>query len=130
MPSRDVERALTLVDFSLAQIWPLYEDPSDDDPKVVFASIAEPYVLLIREDNTIVVLKENDSGELERIEEDEGLAKTRWQSGALFDDVDDAFHLANETVDDDDEAGSVLLFLLGTDGSLQVSVTKLCSNLF
>ena len=83
------------------------------------ASFAEPYVLLLRDDSKTMILKADDAGELEEVEQGETLSSTAWLSISIFDDSNDVFRLAGEE-EADDEAGSVLLFLLNVNGGLQV----------
>jgi cleavage and polyadenylation specificity factor subunit 1 len=90
------------------------------DAKVATARFIEPYVLLLRDDSSIMVLRADDSGDLEEIERGEILSTTKWLSGSLFDDTDDVFRLDSED-EDEDETGTVLMFLLSSVGGLQVS---------
>ena len=105
------------------------EDPTHDDPKVVGASFAEPYLLLLRDDSTIVILKADDAGELEEVESQSMLAGGKWVSGSLFDDSNDVFRLESNEEDMDDEGGSILLFLLNIDGGLLVSAAHVLLQL-
>lgn len=109
-------------DFSLTQIVPLNEDAVDNAPQVVAASVAEPFILLVRDDNSILLFRADETGDIEEVTRPDGLIETAWQSGALYDDADDAFHLPLEIEGaEEDEVGTVLMFLLGSDGSLFVS---------
>ena len=111
------------IDFSLIQIIPLFDENSGASPKVVAASIAEPFILLLRDDHGITLLRINDAGDdITEVAPPHALMGIDWQSGALFDDADDAFHLPYE-IDDAEDVGTVLMFLLGCDGSLHV---RLC----
>jgi len=109
-----------LVDFSLAQIFPLSEDPTPEDPKVIAASFAETYVLLSLDDSSIKILKADEAGDLEDVEQSEVLSQGKWVSGSLFDDSNDVFRLESDEEDEDEEGGSMLMFLLTTEGGLQV----------
>lgn len=92
------------------------DDP--EDPKIVSASFAEPYMLLVRDDSSLMILKADESGELDEIACRESLQSTKWLSGSLFDDSDDTFRL--ELNEDDEESSSVLMFLLSVTGGLKV----------
>ncbi|MCJ1285002.1 mRNA cleavage and polyadenylation factor subunit [Xylographa opegraphella] len=107
-------------DLSLAQIFPISEDPTPEDPRIVAASFAEPYVLLLRDDSKTMLLKADDSGELEEVEQGDVLSSTAWLSISIFDDSNDVFRLAGEEEEADDEASSVLVFLLNANGGLQI----------
>ncbi|MCJ1395282.1 mRNA cleavage and polyadenylation factor subunit [Xylographa bjoerkii] len=107
-------------DLSLAQIFPISEDPTPEDPRIVAASFAEPYLLLLRDDSKTMLLKADDAGELEEVEQGDRLSSTGWLSISLFDDSNDVFRLAGEEEEADDEGSSVLMFLLNVNGGLQI----------
>lgn len=96
------------------------EDPTPDDPKVIAASFAETYVLLILDDSSLRILKADDAGDLEDVEQSDVLSKGKWVSGSLFDDSNDVFRLESDVEDEEGEGGSMLMFLLTTEGGLQV----------
>lgn len=102
-------------DFGLAQII-----PSIDDASIVAASFADPFVLLVKDDGRIALLRADDSGDLEELTINENLASQTWKSGSLYDDVNDTFRLTQAQVEDE-SSSSVLLFLLNSVGGLQVS---------
>lgn len=114
----NVESADRPVDFALDQIVPVSDD-AENGPKVIAASVAEPYILLMRDDRSIIVLRTEDNGEIEEVPKPPALVQKEWQFGALYDDADDAFHLPLE-IEDTDDVGTVLMFMLGCDGSLHV----------
>ena len=96
------------------------DEESDAEPaKVVSASFADPYVLLIRDDLNAVLLTEDESGDLDEVPGGEAFRKGKWLSGSLFEDSNDVLRLEYPE-DSDDEAGNVLLFLLSAIGGLQV----------
>jgi len=57
---------------------------------------------------------------LEEIEQSEVLSKYKWVSGSLFDDSSDVFRLETDEEDEVEDGGSMLMFLLTTEGGLQV----------
>lgn len=95
------------------------DDITGAEPKVVSASFADPNVLLVRDDASVMVLRADESGDLDEIERGPAILEPRWTSGSLYEDSNDVFRL--ETDDDsEDEAGNVLAFLLSEAGGLQV----------
>lgn len=96
------------------------EDSTESDPKVVSASFAEPYVLLIRDDSSITLVKAEESGDLEEVGQGDHLESSKWLSGSLFDDLNDVFHLEADD-ESQEEGGNVLMFLLSAEGALKVS---------
>ena len=96
------------------------DEESDAEPaKVVSASFADPYVLLVRDDLSAVLLTEDESGDLDEVARGEAFRKAKWLSGSLFEDSNDVLRLEYPE-DSDDEAGNVLGFLLSATGGLQV----------
>lgn len=103
-------------------MFPLLDETADADtePKAVRASFADPYILLLRDDSSVMVLGADESGDLDEIERGETLQENKWLSGSLYDDANDTFCLEAQD-DEDEEAGNVLMFLLSEAGSLNVS---------
>ncbi|KAL8822748.1 MAG: hypothetical protein Q9191_006522 [Dirinaria sp. TL-2023a] len=110
--------------FGLAQIFPLSEESADAEPKAIKASFVDPYVLIIRDDLSLVVLNADESGDLDEVERGEALQQNEWVSGSLYDDSSDAFRLETDDSDEDEEVGNVLLFLLNFAGGLYVSHSR------
>jgi cleavage and polyadenylation specificity factor subunit 1 len=91
------------------------------DPRVISASIADPYLLLIRDDSSTYVAQIDKNNELEEIErEDKALATTKWLSGCLYHDYGGLF---SEQTEKDKKAGDeIIMFLLSAGGALYVSL--------
>ena len=97
----------------------MYDEATGAEPKVISASFAEPYILLIRDDFAATVLKADEESELDEVERGEALSKNRWVSGSLYEDSNDVFRLElNE--EDEGEGRNVLAFLLNREGELKV----------
>ena len=112
-------KPLIVSDLGLAQIYPLADDESDTEPKVVSASFAEPYVLLIRDDSSAIVLTADENGDLDEVSQSEAFKANKWLSGSLYEDSNDVLRLEFPE-ESEDEAGNVLMFLLSAKGGLQV----------
>ena len=110
---------LTVSDLGLAQIYPLTDEESDTGPKVIHASFADPYVLLIRDDSSAVVLTADESGDLDEVSQSEAFKAGEWLSGSLYEDSNDVLRLEYPE-ESEDEASNVLMFLLNAKGGLQV----------
>ena len=80
-------------------------------------SFADPYVLLIKDDQSISVLAADESGDLEELQQGDKVKHEKWTSGSLYDDANDALRLE---FSEDEEASNVLLFLVTSNGGLQV----------
>lgn len=112
-------KRLTILDLGLAQIYPLTDEESDIGPKVTSASFADPYVLLIRDDHSAVVLTADENGDLDEVSQSEAFRAGKWLSGSLYEDSNDLLRLEYPE-ESEDEAGNVLMFLLNAKGGLQV----------
>lgn len=110
---------LTIQDLGLAQIYPLTDEESDTEPEVISASFADPYVLLIRDDSSAVVLTADENGDLDELSQSEAFKASQWRSGSLYEDSNDVLRLEYPE-ESEDEAGNVLIFLLNSKGGLQV----------
>lgn len=106
-------------DFGLSQILPLNDDDEDENtpqPKVVSANFTDPYILVIRDDSSALVLTVDERGEIDDTTKE---VKGQWLSGSLYEDSNDILRLEFPE-DSDEEAGNVLMFLLSSAGGLQV----------
>ena len=84
-------------------------------------SFAEPYILLVRDDSSVMLIKAEESGDLEEVERGHALLNTKWTSGSLYDDSNDIFRLESED-EEQDEGGNVLMFLINVQGGLKVKM--------
>ena len=116
------------LDFGLAQIYPMTDDLTGAEPKIVSTSFADPYLLVVRDDASVMVLEADDSGDLDEVERGDILLATKWLAGSLYKDSRGAFSVLQK---DQAQAGdtNVFLFLLSATGGLQVSTPTLNSSL-
>ncbi|KAE8451071.1 hypothetical protein EG329_004743 [Mollisiaceae sp. DMI_Dod_QoI] len=107
-------------DLGLAQILPMFDDDTGAEPKIISASFADPFLLLIRDDSSIFVAQCDDNNELEELErEDDGLLSTRWLTGCLYTDITGVF--APVQSDKGQKPGeNILMFLLSAGGALHI----------
>ncbi|KAH8813165.1 CPSF A subunit region-domain-containing protein [Xylogone sp. PMI_703] len=105
-------------DFGLAQILPMFDEETQAEPKIVGASLADPFILLIRDDSSVFVAKCDDNNELEELEkEDETLLSKNWLTGCLYVDTMGVFKSADKA----QKAGeNVMTFLLDATGALYI----------
>jgi cleavage and polyadenylation specificity factor subunit 1 len=80
------------------------EDDNGDELRVISASFADPYLLILREDSSVKLWKTTTTGEMEELENSD-LSSSKWLSASLY----------RSTLVSD-----VYLFLLTPDGGLQV----------
>ena len=82
----------------------------------------------MRDDHAVVILRADEAGELEEVEDIGALAGSKWQSVSLHDDVKDVFRLVSDDAEEEEEVTSILLFGLTTDGGLQVILRRCPSD--
>lgn len=118
------------LDLGLAQILPMLDEETGAEPKIVKASLADPFLLLIRDDASILVARCDDDNDLEEIErDDEIILKMKWTTGCLYKDTTGAFKNLHRKSDLNGTL-QVYMFLLNAEGTLYVSVCKLKQALF
>ena len=65
------------------QILPMENEETGDELRIINASFADPYLLILREDSSVKIFKASGDGELEDVEAS-GLTSTGWLSASLF----------------------------------------------
>ncbi|EEY23743.1 cft-1 [Verticillium alfalfae VaMs.102] len=69
-------------DLGLSQILPMLDEETGAEPRVISASIVDPYLLLLREDSSILVAQITNHNELEELDkEDETIVSTKCSAG-------------------------------------------------
>ncbi|KAH0559977.1 hypothetical protein GP486_003507, partial [Trichoglossum hirsutum] len=106
-------------DLSLSQIIPMFDDVTGAEPKIVSASFADPYLLLVRDDASVLILVSDESGEIEEFDRSEAVLSTQWLSGCLYTDRDGVL-VASKDSTRGSQRPDILMFLLTTEGCLQV----------
>lgn len=97
------------------------DEDTGAEPKIVSASLADPFLLVIRDDSSIYVAQCDDSYELEEIERDDDmLLATKWLTGCLYAGSTGAF--AQSQSDKGQKKNQVMMFLLSASGALCVSL--------
>ena len=100
----------------------MYDEDTGAEPKIISASFADPFVLLIRDDASIFVAQCDDDNELEEVERvDDALLSTKWLAGCLY--WDSMGYFATSQSDKGIKVGeNVMMFLLSANGALYVSI--------
>lgn len=98
-------------------ILPMQDEDTGAEPRVLHASICDPYLLLIRDDSSAFIAQMNSDDELEEVEKPEGILRsTKWVSGCLYADTTGVFG-QGQAVNGEKR---ILMFLLSNTGSFQV----------
>jgi len=61
----------------------MIDEETDNELKIKSSSFYDPYLLVIREDFSAVVLQVDANGELDEVEQGEVMSKTQWISGCI-----------------------------------------------
>jgi cleavage and polyadenylation specificity factor subunit 1 len=105
----------------LAQIYPVWDDETNEERVAVGASIADPYLAIIRDDSSLLLLQVDESGDLDEVTVPDDAAARRWLSASIYFDKNDFFALSKPNTANSPE-GSTVLFLLSHDHQLFVSL--------
>ncbi|KAI1743387.1 CPSF A subunit region-domain-containing protein [Xylaria scruposa] len=107
-------------DFGLSQIVPMLDEDTGAEPRIEYASIVDPYILLIRDDASVFIAKMDNNLELDELEKDDAaLISKRWIAGCLYEDKSGVF----STGPSNNGAASgenIVMFLLSKTGALYV----------
>ncbi|KAI2630334.1 CPSF A subunit region-domain-containing protein [Hypomontagnella submonticulosa] len=107
-------------DFGLTQILPMLDEETGAEPRVDYASIADPFILLVRDDASVFIAKIFKNLELEELErEDSALTSTKWATGCLYEDRSGMFSGA-QTDKGSKPGENIVMFLLSKTGALHV----------
>jgi cleavage and polyadenylation specificity factor subunit 1 len=100
----------------------MLDEETGAEPRVTSASIADPYLLLIRDDSSLMLAQIDSNNELEEVEKmDATLQNTKWHSGCLYADTKGAFQ--PNASDKGVETEKLMMFLLSSTGALHVSAS-------
>lgn len=104
----------------LAQIYPVWDEDTSDERVAVSASFVDPYIAILRDDATLLLLQADDSGDLDEAVLNNDITGIKWLSCCLYCDKTGIF-----SSDAQDSASTptadMLLFLLSADCRLFVS---------
>ena len=99
----------------------MQDEETGQEYRVLGASIADPYLSLIRDDGSVFVAQIDSSNELEEMDKTGSpLASTKWVAGCLYADSKGAFQDSpiSKGVAVDEK---IMMFLLSSTGALHVS---------
>jgi hypothetical protein len=102
----------------------MLDEETGAEPRAVSASIADPYLLVLRDDGSAFVAQIDNSNELEEVEKTDGpLTTMKWSSGCLYTDTKGIFQQSQG--DKGKEVGEkVMMFLLNSSGALHASLIR------
>ena len=86
----------------------MVDESTDNELKILHASFCDPYLLIIRDDKSAIVLQLDNKGELDELDGTENFSIKQWTAGSLHKRKDRQSH--------------VQLYLVSTSGVLEVSL--------
>ncbi|KAJ5752373.1 hypothetical protein N7520_009290 [Penicillium odoratum] len=105
-------------DLGLAQIYPIWDEDTDEERIAVSASFADPYLSILRDDSSLLLLQADASGDLDEVPVSDEMSMLKWQSGCLYHDKNQAFGSLQSK--SSGAEGNVLLFLLSAEYKLSI----------
>lgn len=112
---------LTDLDLGLAQIYPVWDEDTDEERTVQSVSFADPYIAIIRDDSSLLLLQADESGDLDEVALPEQIS-SKWRLGHLYHDKQNLFHELG--TDTNVAQGKYLLILLNEESNLSVSYSR------
>lgn len=91
----------------------MWEEDSQDERIAVSASFSDPYLLILRDDSSVLLLHLDTRGDLDEVAINDTISSQSWLSGCLYQDT--------KGVICPDSQKESLLFLLSADCKLYVS---------
>ncbi|KAJ5920682.1 hypothetical protein N7516_011540 [Penicillium verrucosum] len=107
------------IDLGLSQIYPVWDEDTSDERVAVSASFIDPYLVIIRDDSSVLLLQADESGDLDEVPLSNEISSSQWRSGCLYHDNSQSFSVAGSSSKDTSE-GEVLLFLLNLEYKLSI----------
>ncbi|KAE8350582.1 protein cft1 [Aspergillus coremiiformis] len=101
-------------DLGLSQIYPVWDEDTSEERVAIRTSLADPYLAILRDDSTLLLLQADDSGDLDEIELNEQMATTKWTSCCLYFDKIGVFSSTSE-ISDELTQRNMVIFLMSQD---------------
>jgi cleavage and polyadenylation specificity factor subunit 1 len=108
----------------LSQIYPVWDEDTSDERVAVSASFIDPYLVIIRDDASVLLLQADESGDLDEVPLPDEISTSQWRSGCLYNDKSQAFNAPSSYWEDPKE-NEALLFLLNSECKLSVGFAKI-----
>lgn len=99
----------------LSQIYPVFDEDTSEERHAIAVTFADPYIAILRDNQSILLLQADESGDLDEVPIEGEMSHMKWLSASLYHDKDQFFIPKSDDGHDD-----TLLFLLGTEGQICV----------
>lgn len=108
-----------MIDLGLSQIYPVWDEEVSEERVAVSASFIDPYLMIIRDDASVLLLQADESGDLDEVSLPDEISTSQWRSGCLYHDKLQAFD-AEGSLSKDAGKNEMLLCLLDPECRLSV----------
>ncbi|CAI7651198.1 unnamed protein product [Penicillium pancosmium] len=98
-------------ELGLAQIYPIWDEDTDEERVAVSASLMDPFIAILRDDASLLLLQADESGDLDEVALQDDISNLKCRSICLYKDKNHTFTSASDPVD----GGDTLLFVLTSD---------------
>lgn len=86
----------------------------------VSASFIDPYLVILRDDSSVLLLQADSSGDLDEVSLPQEISTSKWRCSCLYHDKSQSFS-PEDSGPNSNTKDETLLFLLGMDCKLSVS---------
>lgn len=108
------------INLALAQIYPVWDEDTSDERMAISACFTDPYLTILRDDFSLLLLQADDSGDVDEIALSEEVTNKKWLSSCLYCDRTGIFSFSSSATATEKEhsRNDILLFLLSSDSKL------------
>jgi cleavage and polyadenylation specificity factor subunit 1 len=107
----------TCPELGLAQIYPIWDEDTDEERIAISASLMDPFIAILRDDASLLLLQADESGDLDEVALSDDISNLKCRSICLYKDKYHTFTSASNSVD----GGDTLLFVLTSDHKILVN---------
>lgn len=102
-----------LLELGLAQIYPIWDEDTDEERVAVSASLVDPFIAILRDDASLLLLQADESGDLDEVTLPENISSLKCRSICLYKDQSGIFGQAPD---------DTMLFLLTSEYKILVRI--------
>ncbi|KAJ5577799.1 uncharacterized protein N7459_006763 [Penicillium hispanicum] len=105
-------------DLGLAQIYPIWDEDTDEERAAVTASFADPYLAILRDDSSLLLLQADDNGDIDEVSLPDDISTSKWRFSSLYRDKCQTFNPLSS--DSDGTIANMLIFLVNQEYKLSI----------
>ncbi|KAI5289529.1 mRNA cleavage and polyadenylation factor subunit [Ascosphaera aggregata] len=101
----------------LSQIYPVFDEDTSEERHAISVTFSDPYIAIIRDDQSLLLLQADKSGDLDEIPLESQVSNQKWLSASLYRDTCEFF--IPKTTED---RINTFMILLGTEGQAHIFI--------